>query len=302
MDAQDAREGAAVPDPTTTPPDAIHAATDATPAPEGTHPFGRRKGERPEWHRALILYAMMDPKKRSKRAVARTLNRSDQTIRRWFARQDWKARIKEAGPSGQRWAMQLYWRTFLPRFGRVELSTLVNRISIPIDPEDPNAVYHPSEGDMVKAGARATGKKANGPKAPDPELAIITKGEVMIDGALSRLAQRLVDPEGKIRIEPKDIPDLIRARRYLVRERRRIESGDEAASESIEVVESFRVRKARASGGDVMGALALDAEDLALVTRSIVDQRTHDATVQTELEERLEEELASADDPETEAA
>jgi hypothetical protein len=236
--------------------------------------FGRRDGERPEWHRALLLYASQDPDKRSVRAVARAVVRDESTVRGWRRRWDWDERIKQVGPAGQSLAIAVYRRRYLPARGSLELEVLRPQISLRLTPDEP-ATPQPLESVSDGSTDVRTGNKTPGASGRnDGRIKEINKRIVLADAMLATFAKQLAS--GDVNLKPADLPMLSAFRDDQSRKREML-SGGAGPVPQMEIPESFRVKHARAGGGDVLGAIRDDAQDLALVLTAITNQRSQEA-------------------------
>jgi len=286
-------------EPSSTPPDAP-SDTEDVPAydPDERHPLARRTGEPPVLHRALLLFVAQHPERRAKTATARAVNRSESWVRKWAKKFEWDQRIRDSGTAGPSRALAIYEHLYMPDQGRVELACIEDRLRAPVLPDgvvnrgtsnaDPATALEPPPAPLRSPGRKPGAK--NRPRA-NPELAIVRKGATLIDAAIALAAKDLVSADAirKMRVTAKDIPGLISARRRLERDRMRLESPEEAAAgRTVAVPESYRVRSARVTGGDVMGALADDVADLNITLQAIVNQRAAEVSVNRAPEQTAE--------------
>ena len=225
----------------------------------------RWEGERADWHRALLLWAMQGVSLRSFRAVARAMGCSDGSIRTWAKNERWKHRVAAHGEADQ-YALDLYRQLYLADFGKLELPHVLENVVRPvgaIDLDDPAA----AAAELTRERAR----KATGHTLAEVEQAVVqqqttkrrdNKREAerhlkLVDAALGTIARKMKANE--IRVSVRDIPLLLECREQLVR----VASG--ASTGPGIVVESSRVRYAKETGGDVLQAVLEDAEECTLI-------------------------------------
>jgi len=256
------------------------------------HPLARAGGETHEQHRGFLLYAAQDPDKRSRRQVARAMGRDESSVRYWAGRNQWEERLQAAGPGGQSQALARYFA--LQNWSRLEIEAVRARISLPLVADDPQAPTPPPEsvvegrhdarlGGTPRAGTEAQrGHPSAAQRAatsPDAETQLLQRAASLLDGTLARFSQALVSSNPP-KVAPRDVPALLEARRKIGRDLAAREAGESTGGERVEVHESYRVRQARADGGDVLAAAAEDARDLAAIFAAMSRQEQSDQEVQ----------------------
>lgn len=220
----------------------------------------RGKHEDPKHHRALLLFAMQDPRRRSLRAVARALNTSESTIRGWSRKERWDARIDAEGEHAEIAAVSLYRLSYLRDFGTTEVPEIAPNMTIPISAQAPKRAVPPPvlESDLAAAdkGVREaiTARK-------ELEASVRAKHLKLVDVGLGYIVREL--EKNNIRASLKDIPVLLDARARL--------SGDVSAEEETArggnaiALETVRVRHAREQGADLLDAIAEDLQELSTI-------------------------------------
>lgn len=254
-------------------------------ASEELGPLDRREKESPEQHRGFLLWAMQDPRlgrprrTRSKRAVARALARDESTVRYWARRSgcEWNKRVKGVAVDIQAFAMREYRRLYLTKAGRVELDVIRPLLSVTMYPEgDPAppasaaALPDPQAKDGEAGAGKARGAQASTRQREEEQL---RKQGLMYDAVIARAARDI--QSGKMKVNAKDLPFIFGARDRVQRRLDEL-AGNVQTVQNVRIPESFRVRQARASGGNVMEALAGDAHDLALTLQAITNQTLQD--------------------------
>ena len=223
------------------------------------------------------------------RLVARAVGRDESTVRNWSRKKKWKERLAECGPGSQTMALSIYRRDYLYSRGRLELESVRPNVSGPLVPGDAVDILPP---DSVAEGTvdLATGEKkrgnpqGNGKERPNPELDVIKKGIVLYDAAIASFARQLAG--GDVKVRARDVPFLVGSRRKLQRDLDHITFGESPDSGAgVEIPESYRVKQARSTGGNVVQALRADAEDLVLLLRAIDNQTNQNVLEMTGIEE-----------------
>lgn len=235
--------------------------------PPGTDPLARREDEDREWHRALLFYAVQDPDNRALRAVARAIGRAQSTVQYRHDKHHWAERIEASGPAVQVRALGIYQELYLSdhKASRDAWLVIAPRVTVnlPWTQEEENRAARPK---------RLTGASQTDPESPrKSEADKLARDVTIVDLTIHEFAKQLKG--GKVRVSARDVVHLIAIRRNLREEMERLEHGEAVVSGvAIDVPESYRVRRARATGTDVIAALREDAEDLALTLRAISNQ------------------------------
>lgn len=239
-----------------------------------SHPatLERLRGERTRLHRALLLYAMQHPEKRSIRAVARALAKSESTVRGWAASWSWDLRCEI--PSAEETAVALYRAHYVREFGPVELPEVERNVAIPLS-ASPSQDPPPS---TVADDIRDADQKVRTEilRRREDKNRTRRKHVDLVDGALGYLVKQL--QEGKIRANLRDIPVLLQTRALLTGE------GSEHVSNGSIGIETVRVRMARETGGDLIDAMLLDVAEIRVILSAL----------QTRKEEGIEETVEEA--------
>lgn len=220
-----------------------------------SHPatLERLSRERLVLHRGLLLYAMQHPEKRSLRAVARAVGRSESTIRGWAKTWSWDLRIEVS--QCEETAISIYRRDYLPEHGATELPEVEENVALPLS-ASPAQEPPPSTvvADLRKADAKVQKEIL---RRRDDRKKTRRKHVDLVDGALGYLVKQLQD--GKVRANLRDIPVLLQTRALLTGE-----AEDVGATGSLGV-ETARVRIARESGGDVLEAMWQDLDECRVI-------------------------------------
>lgn len=239
----------------------------------------RWPGERRDHHRALLLWAMQSPVKRSMRASARAMGISDGAVRKWKARSCWQARAEGHGEDADQYALDQYRAHYLADYGKLELPHVARFIVRPLgatDMRDPVAqaahdarrhtahVIPAAHDEAEQAAAQAV---ANHRADQRIEAQRHIK---LIDASLGLIARKLKADE--VRVTVRDIPVLLECRGRLVA------AVTDAASDAAGpgVVDSARVAHAKATGGDLVAAMHEDAVELVAILGALQSSRQAD--------------------------
>jgi hypothetical protein len=231
--------------------------TDTAPAP-AVHPLDKRKGERPFMHRALLLWAMMDDRARSYRAVGNAMSRGDSTIREWRKKHDWIERVDSIGGAAQAAAIARYRDGYMHRYGQRELASVEKRMSVPVLASEPTPVEGGSEGQRL-AEQHALER--------DDVRRMVSRHVQLLDAAIGTIVEPL--KKGKVKITLRDLPAFIKFRTELADRL----TPDVPKDSGFRVVESSRVQLAKESGGDVVEAMYEDAQELVAILGAITTRK-----------------------------
>ena len=227
----------------------------------------RGSGERERIHRALLLYAMVAPDLRARRAVARAMGNSESSVRLWRTNERWEHRIEYHGEDADQIALDLYRELYMEEFGELELPHVTHGIVRPL-----GAVHNSSPLAAATELTRERVRVATGLTKQETEQRILltaaqTRSDSkkvaarhirLVDGALGVIVSKIKTK--KITVSVRDIPFLIECREKLTRI---AEGGEDGGAGRI--VESARVKYARESGGDLLEAMAEDAEECVII-------------------------------------
>ena len=213
-------------------------------------------GEGDNAHRALLLYAMCSPKKRSLRAVSRAMGLSAPTISEYKKRWGWEERMDSEGLTLESKAQELYRVLYTSSQGMREVSVIQDRIITPI-----SVVGNTPRGvaDTVELAIKNTEK----PAASEFDKEVKSKHLMLIDAAIAYVAKSL--KHGDIKASFRDLPMLISLRDEL------IDDGKTQISER-KLLESIRVRDAKSLGGDIVEAMFEDSLEITSVLRSLTSR------------------------------
>lgn len=237
----------------------------------------RWHAERRDHHRAMLLWAMQGPDLRSQRKVSRATGASESTIRNWRRARMWEQRCAHHGKHADQYALDLYRSEYMADFGKIEMPWVLPNIVRTVggvDLDDPASV--------AAEQARERARKATGATVAEVEQAARqavadrkrnSKTEAdkhirLVDGALGLLARKMKANE--IRVSVRDIPVLLECRERLTR----VVAGAEDGTGR--VVQSARVRHAKETGGDLLEAMYVDAEEVVLILGALRTRRTED--------------------------
>ncbi len=231
-------------------------------------------------HRALLLHAMQSPDMRSGRATSKAIGRVESTIREWRRKYAWDARIA-ASPDHDRVALDMYRHTYMKEYGAIELPFVAERMrqafggEVHGGTEAARALQESAEArrNALPKALRVVESAVAGEMAKfkAEERTSAKRHLLLVDASLGLIAQRL---KGKdIKVSLRDIPVLLECRQRLAHTIQGVQDGGHGA-----VVESSRVKHAKATGGDVVDAMYDDAEELVAILGVLRTRRDTDTT------------------------
>jgi len=215
---------------------------------EASSPLGRKPRESEVAHRALLLYCMQTPKKRNMRAVSRAVERSNTTVRQYSQTWEWQSRM--VGPTRDAEAQQLYRQLYFDKVGMKEIAMIEENIVSPISVMGNTS--RPVADTIQRTIAETQPQKSN-----VFTKEIKRKHLALVDAGIGYIAQGL--KEGDIKRSLRDLPLLMTLRRELTEENK-----DKNAN-TIQIIESARVRIAKANGDDIVEAMFEDAQELVAI-------------------------------------
>ena len=211
----------------------------------------RQPKESERAHRALLLWAMQCPSLRNQRAVSRAIERAPTTVREYKIRWEWEKRCKS--PTTESEAQAIYRQLYFGKYGITEIEAIKKNIVTPLTTMStvPQGVA-----DAVERSIRET--------RPD-EGSVFTeemkrKHLMLLDAAIGYVAQGIKDKE--IRRTLRDLPLLLQLRSEL-------SDGSSGDSVGGVLVESVRVKDAKARGEDVVNAMYEDVCELQAILGAI---------------------------------
>lgn len=230
----------------------------------------RRDREPDRQHRALLLYGMQHPAKRSMRCVARAVAADESTVRAWAYKWDWDGRTREL--DGELHAVALYRAFYMPHHGAKEIPEVSDRMAVPLTASPRTRQPDPEVIEDVRK-AETVVREEIGRRARQ-ERTVRDKHLSLIDASLGYIVKQMTD--GKIRAALSDIPTLLKVRQILDGE------VSEANLGGMQAIESVRVRAARNAGGDLLEAVDQDLVELRVVIDALKTRRAEGAPVEIE--------------------
>ena len=212
-------------------------------------PMGKQIGEKDEQHRAFLLWAMQSPELgRNKNRVAKAVGVSATSINNWEKRWDWKKRAINITSDTE--AYQIYKKMYFPNIGNTEIMAVQENITLPESQKEVKVVQS-TVAETLKENIEETERKASVLMEKETKR----KHMMLIDAALGYVAQGIKD--GEIKRTLRDIPMLLDMREKM--------SSNQSANQQAIVVESIRVRDAKANNGDIIEAMYQDAEEISAI-------------------------------------
>lgn len=216
-------------------------------------PMGKQVGETEQQHRGFLLWAMQSPDLgRNQRAVARAVSVTAPSIKNWMKRWEWEERAKNITADTE--AYQLYKNLYFPTIGNAEIMAVQSNIKMP-EKQAGQAVVDRSVAETISDTIESAAKKSETLLEKETER----KHLMLLDAALGYVAQGIKN--GEIKRSLRDIPMLLEMREQLT-------SKGHSEQQAL-VVESIRVRDAKANGTDIIEAMYEDAEELSAILKAL---------------------------------
>jgi len=249
----------------------------------GTLTLDRWSGERHNWHRALLLYAMQHEGKaisnisRSRAAVGRAMGVSVVSVSTWAIRWRWLDRINNV-QDAEGVAVAMYRTLYMEMHGKNELPHVMNNIIVPMTvTARANDLRVESTADDIIQKAKLKAESAV--RAEEAVMATITERRKkerekveqyrgLLDATIGESARLL--KERRLKMTAKDIPVLIAARQELTQW---LAQQDDRHLENHGGVESARLKHARDTGKDLVEAMWQDLEEMRTILSTMRTSR-----------------------------
>ncbi len=216
----------------------------------------KRPGEKVHSHRAFLLWLMQAPSKRSIRATARAVGKSDTALNGWKLTFGWVDREKAIGVGADSLAARAYAARYHSVKGMVEVSRIIHLMAVEyVGPQGnvPTPVKQPTTDTQKEEAVRETKAKAE-------DLTNKQRLAMLLDAAEGRLAEALKD--NKVRVNVADLATLVRLRKE-------VHEGPTAAQIKDPLATSIRVEDAAKAGIDALVALQEDLAEMALIVSTL---------------------------------
>jgi len=211
----------------------------------------RMKCETERHHRAFLLYAMQSLSARKALPISRIMSVSHTAVQQWRKKYRWESRVTSQTIEVE--AQQLYKALYGGTYGVVEISQIEKNIATPVSASSPvSQSVADSVTDAIKQ-AQSQPTTVHGKEMKKKQMMIL-------DAAIGYVAQGIRDQS--IRRNIRDLPVLIGLRNELAGD------GVKADGRTI-MIESLRVKDAKASGGNVIEAMFEDALELTLILKNL---------------------------------
>lgn len=220
--------------------------------------LGRLPDETCNEHRAMLLYGAQCKTRRSLAAVGRIVGITAVRVRSQRDRMGWLGRLRPHEPAQ---AIVVYRQLYGEEYGMLELRQLGDRIQGNIWAEptaDQTALAKDAANTAALASARMRAVRVEEEKSRAGEFL------GLIDDAVLQLRADMDDPNKITRIGIRDITGLVKASEMLG-DRLAYLDGEKQKTDQIEILESVRVRLARARGNDVLQAVLMDVQEIAML-------------------------------------
>jgi len=235
-------------------------------------------GEKAKHHRAFLLYAMQAPNKRSMRATAQAVGCSTPTISEWKKKFEWADRMLNTGPAHDSIAQRTYQELYFEELGMREIAVVEKRIV--------------NVQSIVSTTTKEIGTAVQHTVKESKDLINAERKETMFDEQMKARHLDLVDRSiqyisdslmsGDVKVTLKDLPTMLELRDNLTGKAK------ESENKGSVIIETIRVKDAKANGGDLIDAMLADSQELVAIFTALSMKGKHPSneSQQTDLEDQ----------------
>jgi len=235
-------------------------------------------GETAKHHRAFLLYAMQAPKKRSMRATGQAVGCSTPSISDWKKKFNWADRMLNAGPAHDSIAQRTYHELYFEEMGMREIAVVEKRIV--------------NVQSIVSTTTKEIGTAVQDTVKESKELINQDRKETRFDEQMKARHLDLVDRSiqyisdallsGDVKVTLKDLPTMLELRDNLTGKEKENENKGSV------IIETIRVKDAKANGGDLIDAMLADSQELVAIFTALSMKGKHPShqEQQTDLEDQ----------------
>ena len=233
---------------------------------KNTTSLARLKDEKEQAHRAFLLYAMQAPKKRSQRAVSKSVSVSAPTIGDWKKRFKWEERILQGGPAHDAIAQKTYNELYFKKMGMRELAVIEKKILAPISVV--GTTPKPIAEAVIKTVEKSVSTVNEDKQSTLFDEQMKARHLDLVDRSIQYISDSLLS--GDVKVTLKDLPIMLDLRDQLTGK----EKDSDQNGGSI-IVETIRVKDAKKSGGDLIEAMLDDSRELVAIFEALSLQGKH---------------------------
>ena len=227
-------------------------------------------------HRALLLYAMQAPAKRSMRATGHAVGVSTPTISDWKKKKNWADRILATGPAHDAIAQRTYQELYFKDFGMREIAVIEKRVV--------------NVQSIVSTTTKEIGTAVQDTVKESQELINQDRQESRFDDQMKARHLDLVDRSiqyisdaltcGDVKVTLKDLPTMLDLRDQLTGKAK------EGENKGSVIIETVRVKDAKANGGDLVHAMLADSQELVAIFTALSMKGKHPSHQQNDLQDQ----------------
>lgn len=228
--------------------------------------------EKKRQHRAFLLYAMCAAKKRSMRLISKAVGVSTPTIADWKKKFKWADRMISAGPAHDAIAQKMYQDLYFEEIGMREIAMVEKRI---VNVQSVVATTTKEIGSAASAAVKDSLDQINSDKAStvfDDEMK--ARHLDLVDRSIQYISDALLS--GEVKVTLKDLPAMLELRDDI---NGKAKEGDKKGSI---IIETIRVKDAKASGGDLIDAMLSDSQELVAIFTALSMKGKHPSNHETE--------------------
>jgi hypothetical protein len=218
-------------------------------------PMERIRKEPEMAYRCFLLWAMQNPRKRNQAAAGRAVERHANVVLQWKKRWSWIERANTVELPDVT-AQAIYRKKFYDRYKLRELIEVEKYLSVPFMQTTPIPET------VAEEVSKATSPTKQGVKEKKHKQEMRRRHKALVDGAIGLLARRIA--AGEIKCSMRDLPILLKIRNEY--EDNQIATDEKSGF----VIETVRVKQAKAIGEDILTAMLEDAREAVAILGALV--------------------------------
>lgn len=222
-------------------------------------------GEKARQHRAILLYAMQAPNKRSMRATAQAVGVSTPTISEWKKKFVWSDRILNTGPAHDSIAQRTYQELYFEDLGMREIAVVEKRI---VNVQSIASTTTKEIGTAVQETVKESQELINQDRKEtrfDEQMK--ARHLDLVDRSIQYISDALLS--GDVKVTLKDLPTMLELRDNLTGKAKENENKGSV------IIETIRVKDAKANGGDLIDAMLADSQELVAIFTALSMKGKH---------------------------
>lgn len=216
-------------------------------------------------HRAILLYAMQAPNKRSMRATGQAIGVSTPTISDWKKKFSWADRMLNTGPAHDAIAQRTYQELYFAEYGMREIAVVEKRIvNVQSIVSTTTKEIGTAVQDTVKESQELINQDRKDTRFDEQMKA---RHLDLVDRSIQYISDALMT--GDVKVTLKDLPTMLELRDNLTGKAK------EDDNKGSVIIETVRVKDAKANGGDLIDAMLEDSQELVAIFTALSMKGKH---------------------------